>query len=106
MLGGGGMAEHDDRTVAGGGGIAEHDDSAVVGGGGIAEHDDSAVVGGGGMAEQDDRTVAGGGGMNDPERVGRLPVGHAYGPAGIDIRPSSSPRSASAPNSIQLMVRR
>ena len=44
----------------------------MVGGGGMAEHDDSAVVGGGGMAEHEDSAVAGGGGMNDPERIGLL----------------------------------
>jgi hypothetical protein len=64
MLGGGGIAEHDDSAVFGGGGIAEHDDSAIFGGGGTAEHDDSAIFGGGGIADPD-RAVAGGGGIGE-----------------------------------------
>jgi len=136
VLGGGGMAEQDESTVAGGGGMAEQD-SAVLGGGGMAEQDESTVAGGGGMAEQDESTVAGGGGMAEQdsavlggggiigaERAGLLAVDHEYCPAGMNVRPSSSPRSegssslwlagsagnpanraALAPNFIQLMVR-
>ena len=50
MVGGGGMAEHEDSTVVGGGGMAEHEDSTVLGGGGMAEQD-TAVLGGGGITE-------------------------------------------------------
>ena len=68
MLGGGGIAEHEDSAVGGGGGIAEHEDSAVLGGGGIAEQEDSAVLGGGGIAEHEDSAVLGGGGIAEQEQ--------------------------------------
>jgi hypothetical protein len=119
VLGGGGMAEQEESAVFGGGGIAEQVESAVRGGGGMAEQEsavlggegmaeqeESAVFGGGGMAEQEttvlggggmaeqESTVLGGGGIIGPERAGLLAVGHEYRPAGMDIRPSSSPGSS------------
>ena len=64
VLGGGGMAEHD-NAVLGGGGMAEQA-TVVLGGGGMAELE-SAVRGGGGIAEQEESVVQGDGGMTEPD---------------------------------------
>jgi hypothetical protein len=119
VLGGGGTTEQEESAVAGGGGTTEQEESAVLGGGGMADPDsavlggggiaeqESAVLGGGGMADPDravrggggireqDSAVLGGGGMNDPERAGLPASASAYCQTGLDVRPSSSPRSSS-----------
>ena len=101
-LGGGGIAEPEDRAWLGGGGIAEQEDSAWLGGGGIAEQEDSAVLGGGGIAEQEDSAVLGGGGITEPERafpnsillivrlrgqVGKSSIRPGVSSAGSDVSP-------------------
>jgi hypothetical protein len=81
--------------VLGGGGIAEHEDSAVDGGGGTTEHEDSAVLGGGGIAEHEDSAVDGGGGINDSivlivrlrGQVGKRPIQPVVSSAGSDVSP-------------------
>jgi hypothetical protein len=108
VLGGGGIAEHEDSAVGGGGGTTEHEDSAVLGGGGIAEHEDSAVDGGGGTTEHEDSAVGGGGGIAEQAsavlggggisdsillivrlrgRVGKRPIRLGISSAGSDVSP-------------------
>jgi len=112
VLGGGGTAEQDASAVFGGGGIAEQEDSAVAGGGGTAEQDDSAVLGGGGMTDPDNdvrggggiaehaSAVLGGGGIMAPERAGLSAFARTTCPASAIARPSSSPASDHAPDSM------
>ena len=112
MLGGGGMTEQEASAVSGGGGTAEQDGSAVTGGGGIAEQDGSAVLGGGGMTDPDNEVrggggiaeqasaVLGGGGIMAPERAGLSALARATCPPSVIARPSSSPASDHAPDSM------
>jgi hypothetical protein len=118
MLGGGGIAEHEASAVSGGGGTAEQEGSAVTGGGGIAEQDGSAVLGGGGMADPDNEVrggggmaeqasaVLGGGGIMATERAGLSALARTTCPASAIARPSSSPASDHAPDSIPSILQR
>jgi len=112
MLGGGGIAEHEASVISGGGGTAEQEGSAVTGGGGIAEQDGSAVLGGGGITDPDNEVrggggiaeqasaVLGGGGIMAPERAGLSAFARTTCPASAIARPSSSPASDHAPDSM------
>jgi hypothetical protein len=90
--------------MAGGGGIAEHDGSAVFGGGGMTDPD-RPVRGGGGIEEQAS-VVLGGGGIDDPERAWLSAFARTTCPALTIARPSSSPASDHAPDSIQSILQR
>ena len=116
MLGGGGMAEPA-SAVLGGGGTIEQDGSAISGGGGTAEHDGSAVFGGGGMTDPDNEVRGGGGiaeqasavlggGIIDPERAWLSALARPICPASTIARPSSSPASDHAPDSIHSILQR
>ena len=117
MLGGGGIAEHDGSAVTGGGGTDEQEGSAVTGGGGIAEQDGSVVFGGGGMTDPDNEVRGGGGiaeqasavlggGIIDPERAWLSALARPICPASTIARPSSSPASDHAPDSIHSILQR
>jgi hypothetical protein len=116
VTGGGGIAEQVGSAISGGGGTAEQEGSAVTGGGGIAEQDGSAVLGGGGMTDPDNEVrggggiaeqasaVLGGGGIMAPERAGLSALARATCPPSVIARPSSSPASDHAPDSIHSIL--
>ena len=116
VTGGGGIAEQVGSAISGGGGTAEQEGSAVTGGGGIAEQDGSAVLGGGGMTDPDNEVrggggiaeqasaVLGGGGIMAPERAGLSALARTPCPASGVARPSSSPASDHAPDSIHSIL--
>ena len=116
VTGGGGIAEQVGSAISGGGGTAEQEGSAVTGGGGIAEQDGSAVLGGGGMTDPDNEVrggggiaeqasaVLGGGGIMAPERAGLSALARTTCPPSVIARPSSSPASDHAPDSIHSIL--